>query len=315
MNDLLGLFDLLEEEEKSEKKKPKKSANKKQGKTSKKEKKYALPIYLGAGHLRHLFSDENEKEWSEDMLRIKLGEVFGELQSLSYEIDVIEGELNQDIVSEEVNTFITIYINYTELTEIEKVQFPAEIRLGEIVIPLSHAESFEEIQESLISEYPEYKDCKFHYLEKERYLLKFMSQHKSLIQHKFSAEHDVKKTVVNNESENVFSLIQLIMNQQYDEIYHQVALILQGQSNNAINVLSLLLRNYRLAYKIRTCNCSLKEIGVYGNSYVPRLSAKTCSKSMDIIDDAIRKIKRGYYQQEIALKVVLTKLCALSREG
>lgn len=81
MNDLLGLFDLLEEE-KSEKKKPKKSANKKQGKTSKKEKKYALPIYLGAGHLRHLFSDENEKEWSEDMLRIKLGEVFGELQSL-----------------------------------------------------------------------------------------------------------------------------------------------------------------------------------------------------------------------------------------
>lgn len=38
MNDLLGLFDLLEEEEKSEKKKPKKSANKKQGKTSKKEK-------------------------------------------------------------------------------------------------------------------------------------------------------------------------------------------------------------------------------------------------------------------------------------
>ena len=98
MNDLLGLFDLLEEEEKSEKKKPKKSANKKQGKTSKKEKKYALPIYLGAGHLRHLFSDENEKEWSEDMLRIKLGEVFGELQSLSYEIDVIEGELNQDIV-------------------------------------------------------------------------------------------------------------------------------------------------------------------------------------------------------------------------
>jgi len=174
MNDLLGLFDLLEEEEKSEKKKPKKSANKKQGKTSKKEKKYALPIYLGAGHLRHLFSDENEKEWSEDMLRIKLGEVFGELQSLSYEIDVIEGELNQDIVSEEVNTFITIYINYTELTEIEKVQFPVEIRLGEIVIPLNNAESFEEIQEILISEYPEYKDCKFHYLEKERYLLPFM---------------------------------------------------------------------------------------------------------------------------------------------
>lgn len=175
MNDLLGLFDLLEEEkeEKSEKKKTRKNANKKQGKSSKKEKKYALPLYLGAGHLRHLFFDEYEEEWSEDVLRIKLGEVFSELQSLSYEIDVIE-EPNQDVVSEEVNTFITIYINYTELTEIEKVQFPAEIRLGEIVIPLSHAESFEEIQEILISEYPEYKDCKFHYLEKERYLLPFM---------------------------------------------------------------------------------------------------------------------------------------------
>lgn len=126
---------------------------------------------------------------------------------------------------------------------------------------------------------------------------------------------DVKKLVVNNESENVFSLIQLIMNQQYNEIYHQADLIMQGQSNNAINVLSLLLRNYRLAYKMRICNCSLKDIGVYGNSYVPQLSAEVCSKSMDIIDDAIRKIKTGYYQQEIALKVVLAKLCALSRKG
>lgn len=172
MNDLLDLFELLEDDK--EVRGEKKDTTKKKGKNSKKTKKYLLPIYLGAGHLRYLFSDEGEEEWSEDMLRIKLGKVFDELNNLSYEIGIVEGELNQELFSENVNTFITIYANYTELLNVDEVQFPAEIRLGEIDISVNSAESIEDIREVLISEYPEYNDCKFHYLKEERYLLPFM---------------------------------------------------------------------------------------------------------------------------------------------
>ena len=125
----------------------------------------------------------------------------------------------------------------------------------------------------------------------------------------------VNKMVMNRETEDVFSLIRLIMDHQYDVMYRQADLILQGQQNNIIGVLSLLLRNYRLTYKIRVCNCSLKALGAGYQTYIPDLSAEACNESMNILDDAINKIKRGYYKPEIALKICLTKLCRISQEG
>lgn len=124
----------------------------------------------------------------------------------------------------------------------------------------------------------------------------------------------VSKIVMNRETENVFSLIQLIVEQKYVELYHQTDLILQGQTNNVIGVLSLLLRNYRLAYKIRVCNCSLKSLGVYSNSYIPPLSADACNDSMNVLDDAISKIKKGYYRPEIAFRISIAKLCQISKK-
>lgn len=124
----------------------------------------------------------------------------------------------------------------------------------------------------------------------------------------------VQKMVMNRETEDVFSLIRLIMEQRYDAMYHQADLILQSQQNNIIGVLSLLLRNYRLAYKMHVCNCSLKALGAGYQTYIPDMSADACNESMNILDDAVNKIKRGFYRPEIALKLCLAKLCLISQE-
>lgn len=121
-----------------------------------------------------------------------------------------------------------------------------------------------------------------------------------------------EKMIISRETENIFSLIQLIMSCRYEELYRQADLIILNQGNNIIGILSLLLRSYRLAYKMQVCNCNLKTLGVYGNTYVPRLSADACNDAMNLLDDAVNNIKRGFYSGDIALKVTLTKLCEIA---
>lgn len=88
-------------------------------------------------------------------------------------------------------------------------------------------------------------------------------------------------------------------------------MILQNQQNNVIGVLSLLLRSYRLAYKLQACSCKLKELGVNYRTYLPKLPAETCNQAMNVLDDVIMKIKQGFYKPDIALKITLSKLCSL----
>lgn len=124
----------------------------------------------------------------------------------------------------------------------------------------------------------------------------------------------VESTVMDHGTENIFHLIHLIMRKQYKEMYRQADLILRGQSNNVIGVLSLLLRSYRLSYKMQSCNCSLKALNVSYNTFVPKLTATEANQAMNIIDQAIMKIKSGYYSAEIAFKITLAKLCCLKKE-
>ncbi len=121
----------------------------------------------------------------------------------------------------------------------------------------------------------------------------------------------VEYTVLDREQENIFLLIQLIMQGKYSDVFRQAELILQNQPNNVIGVLSLLLRSYRLAYKMEVCHCSLSALGVNGRTFVPRMSADRCSEAMDVLDDMVNLIKRGTYRPDIALKVALAKLCCL----
>jgi len=125
----------------------------------------------------------------------------------------------------------------------------------------------------------------------------------------------VENMVMDREEEDIYSLIELIMRLQYAQMYRQADLILQRQQNNVISILSLLLRSYRLAYKMQICNCSLKDIGVAYRTFVPKLQADSCSQAMSILNEAVVRVKRGFYNPEVALKTTLAKLSLLTLKG
>lgn len=124
----------------------------------------------------------------------------------------------------------------------------------------------------------------------------------------------VEKAVVDRETENIFLLISLISEGKNRELFHQADLIRRQNSGNIIGVLSLILRNYRIAYKMKVCSCTLAEVGVNARTYIPKLSAESCSRAMDILDDTIAKIKTGFYSQDIGLTIALGKLCTLQKK-
>ncbi len=121
----------------------------------------------------------------------------------------------------------------------------------------------------------------------------------------------VEGMVVDREKEDIYSLIRLIMSKQYADVFRQADLILRNQQNNVIGILSLLLRSFRIAYKMQRCNCSLQALGINYRTFVPKLPAEQCNQAMYILDETVNKIKCGFYKPEIALKVALARLCEL----
>lgn len=121
----------------------------------------------------------------------------------------------------------------------------------------------------------------------------------------------VESTVMDREKEDIYSLIRLIMSKQYGDVFRQADLVLRSQQNNVIGILSLLLRSYRIAYKMQRCNCSLQALGINYRTFVPKLPAEQCNQAMNILDETVNKIKRGFYKPETALKIALAKLCEL----
>lgn len=121
----------------------------------------------------------------------------------------------------------------------------------------------------------------------------------------------VKRLVPENEKEDVFGLVQLIDEKRTVELFHQADLMIQRDEQNVIGTLSLLLRSYRILYKISVGGCSLKDAGVYYRTFVPRLTGTQASQGMDIIQDAVNGIKSGRYTQDFALRFCLSRLCQL----
>lgn len=121
----------------------------------------------------------------------------------------------------------------------------------------------------------------------------------------------VESTVMDREKEDIYSLIRLIMSKRYGDVFRQADLVLRSQQNNVIGILSLLLRSYRIAYKMQRCNCSLQALGINYRTFVPKMPAEQCNQAMNILDETVNKIKRGFYKPETALKIALAKLCEL----
>ena len=87
---------------------------------------------------------------------------------------------------------------------------------------------------------------------------------------------------------------------------------MQGGEQNVIGTLSLLLRSYRILYKVGVCGCTLREAGVYYRTYVPKLTGIQAEKGIEIIQEVVNGIKGGKYTQNFALRFCLSKLCQIS---
>lgn len=121
----------------------------------------------------------------------------------------------------------------------------------------------------------------------------------------------VAQLVAANEKEDLFGLIELIDRNETAELFRQADIMLKGGGQSVIGTLSLLLRSYRILYKLSVCGCTLKEAGVHYRTYVPRLSGRQADEGLDIIQDVINGIKSGRYMPDFGLRFCLSRLCQI----
>jgi len=165
--DLLAAFGIDKEDFTEEKKVPKKP--KKESKKKSKCANYKLPILFCGGHLRQIFTDEQETEWSEEKLKSNLQEVFRELKGIYFKLSILEVEQKEDI-----NTYVKPEITRMEFTNEDKLEFPLEVIAGDAVLQVESKVALEEIRNMWVEQHSEYAGCKFQYDEKQKLLLPFM---------------------------------------------------------------------------------------------------------------------------------------------
>lgn len=125
----------------------------------------------------------------------------------------------------------------------------------------------------------------------------------------------VEKMIPRSEKENVFGLMQMILNQQTERLYREAELILGSRESNAIQVLNLLLRNYRIAMKASMLGKGAeKEIGVHPKAVI-HMDRALSMRSMDCIQEIILGMKTGRYKEKEGLILCLSKLTAYAAEG
>ncbi len=116
---------------------------------------------------------------------------------------------------------------------------------------------------------------------------------------------NVRLYVPSNEEANEFWLTSLIRSKDAENLYRQISLI---PNDEDIKVLSLILKDYRVAYKLTYF--SDKEIGT-GRTEFAGESRESLVKGMNIIVDGISGIKTGTIPKEHALKSVCSKLLTI----
>ncbi len=116
----------------------------------------------------------------------------------------------------------------------------------------------------------------------------------------------VKRYMPSNEEANEFWLSSLIKAKDADNLYKQLSLI---PNDEDIKVLSLLLKDYRVAYKLKYFG--EKEIGTARTEFAG-LSKEMLNKAMNVITDGIYAIKSGYLPKEHALKSVCSQLLTIN---
>lgn len=125
----------------------------------------------------------------------------------------------------------------------------------------------------------------------------------------------VEKIIPQHEKENVFSLIQMIMEQKAEKLFYEAELINGSKDSNTIQVLSLLLRSYRISLKASMLGRAReKDIGVPPKA-IMRINSASSLASMDCIQEMINGIKTGRYKEQEGLIICLSKLMGYARSG
>lgn len=134
-----------------------------------------------------------------------------------------------------------------------------------------------------------------------------------------AAEREVDRELIQamvprNEKENVFSLMHLILNHKTEQLFHEAELILESGESNTIQVLSLLLRSYRIAMKASLLGKEMeKELGVHPKAVI-HMPLNVSEASMDCIQEIIFGIKNGRYKEKDGLILCLSHLADYAKK-
>ena len=121
----------------------------------------------------------------------------------------------------------------------------------------------------------------------------------------------VQKYVPKIEEANVFALSKLLLAESSAELLREVDMI---DTDESIKTLSLLLRDFRIAYKLKYFD--KKEVadkGVFTS--FSEFSADTLVDCMQVITDTIADVKAGRTTNQQALKLACIKLFNIIKEG
>ena len=123
----------------------------------------------------------------------------------------------------------------------------------------------------------------------------------------------VEKYVPKHEEANVFALSKLLLKDTSNELLKEVGMI---DPDDSIKTLSLLLRDFRIAYKLKYFDkgmLSAKTGGIFTS--FSDYSVDVLIKCMQVITDTISDVKTGRTTNNIALKSASIKLFNNLKEG
>lgn len=130
-------------------------------------------------------------------------------------------------------------------------------------------------------------------------------------------ESDIELIVKQNMSDDVFKIIKFLLNNDHSKALQQLNYKLNN-GLNAINFLALLMRNFRVMYKIALIKDSghqinAKEIGVPYYQVTQFLNMTynvyAMKKAIDICNNKIIGIKNGLYLPSLACNIALAQVC------
>lgn len=122
-------------------------------------------------------------------------------------------------------------------------------------------------------------------------------------------EEDIKRFIPSNEEEKIFEVIKYLCEGNSEQTFKQVSLILMNNENNAFMFLAILLRIFRIRYKLYN-GLTVEELNIYKNSYIPDISYESTCYCMQIILDTIRSIKQYRINPTIGVNVCIAKMFA-----